>query len=58
MSYLRDRSAVLCALLGAILVVVGVGWMYPPAGVIVGGCALIVVAYVARYLEVQQRETS
>lgn len=52
-----SREALL-AVVGVVLLCLGVFLIYPPAGFIVAGVAAIVVAYVARYLEVAKRETS
>jgi hypothetical protein len=47
----------LLAVLGALVVAVGVALIYPPAGVIVAGLELLAAAYVIRYLEAR-REVS
>jgi hypothetical protein len=42
--------ALVCALLGALLVPVGVALIYIPAGVVVAGFTLIAASYVVAYL--------
>ena len=44
----------LLAVLGAVAVAAGVGWIYPPAGLIAAGVELLVAAYVIRYLEARR----
>lgn len=48
------------AVLGALIVAVGVGMIFLPAGVIVAGLELMAAGYVRRYIELrqQQREAS
>lgn len=48
---------VMLALLGAALIAVGVGLIFLPAGVIVGGIELVAAAYVIRYLEAQHEDS-
>jgi hypothetical protein len=47
--------AVLLAVLGAVVVAVGVGMVYLPAGVIVAGLELVGASYVFGYLEANRR---
>jgi hypothetical protein len=42
--------ALVCALLGALLVPVGVGLVFFPAGVVVAGFVLLAASYVVAYL--------
>ena len=44
----------LLAVLGALAVAAGVGWIYPPAGLIAAGVELLAAAYVIRYLEARR----
>lgn len=44
------RIATAVALLGIAVIAAGVGWIYRPAGVIVGGLELLGAAYVIAYL--------
>lgn len=43
--------ALILAALGALLVAVGAGMIFLPAGVVVAGSFLIAAAYIRRYLE-------
>ena len=45
---------VLLAVLGVLLVSVGAGWVFPPAGLIVLGLGALVGAYVRTYLEARR----
>jgi hypothetical protein len=40
------------AVIGAITIVIGVFWVYPPAGIVLAGIFLVVFAYLRRALEV------
>lgn len=44
------------AVLGAIVVVLGVGMIFLPAGVIVAGVELMAAGYVRRYIELRQEQ--
>ena len=48
------RLAVLLAVLGVAALVAGVAWVYPPAGLIVGGLSSLAAAYVVGYLEARR----
>jgi len=56
-SFMRSTLVVVLAVLGAVLLAVGVALVYFPAGVIVAGVATIVSAYVIRFLEVQSENS-
>lgn len=43
-------KAALLAALGALVIAAGVGWIYPPAGVIAAGVELVAAGYVTAYL--------
>lgn len=49
--------SLLSAVLGVVLIVAGVSVTYWPAGLLVAGVALVMAAYVARYLEVQSEDS-
>jgi len=49
-----SRAAVLLAVLGVLSLVAGVAWIYPPAGAVTGGVALLGAAYVVGYLEARR----
>jgi hypothetical protein len=47
-------SALALAILGALVIALGAGMVYLPAGVVVAGLELLAAAYVVRYLEAQR----
>jgi hypothetical protein len=43
-------KAAAIAAVGAVTIAAGVGWIYPPAGLIAAGIELVVAGYVTAYL--------
>ena len=41
MRYLRESLPTVLLALGAAVVSAGIGWVWPPAGVVAGGCFLL-----------------
>lgn len=49
------KSAAALAVIGALIVAVGIAWVYPPAGVIALGVEALISAYAVAYLKARAR---